>query len=406
MTPTAVAADFRETFARARSRNAWWILRIRAIGVVLWWIDHALFGYFGSRPEYVNTLLPLGIYAFLAWLLWALVRWRPALLDRSWLAIVLFDMPAVVIVQYTILFDSPSPGVVAGLTAAILTLLVVVSQLWLARRQTLGVAVVGAALGSGFMLSIGLDASTAVGAVLILSITGLVCWLVVGQVHGLVRDVVAESARKERLGRYLSPAVRDQVIDAARDDTAGALREVTVLFLDIRGFTGLSETMPPERVVSMLNDLHGRFVRVLFRHGGTLDKFLGDGLMAWFGAPQELPRHAAAAVACAVELCGVLDGVNAERAERGEAPLEIGIGLHTGRAVIGDIGTETRREYTAVGDTVNTAARVESTTKELGVRVLASEATVRAAGAEADGRGTHEVTLRGRSAPTVLHVLR
>src|SRR5690606_32911690 len=176
-------------------------------------------------------------------------------------------------------------------------------------------------------------------------------------------------------GRFIDPRVVKSLVredsDALRAPPES--REVTVLFSDIRGFTTLSETRSPEEIVRLLNRYFARQVEVIFRHGGTIDKFIGDAIMAFWGAPVPNPDQAEHAVRAALEMTRVVRGFRAELAADG-IDFDIGIGLHTGPAVVGFIGAENRLDYTAIGDTVNLASRIEGQTKGV-ARVLVSEET-------------------------------
>ncbi|HWW76006.1 MAG TPA: adenylate/guanylate cyclase domain-containing protein, partial [Pyrinomonadaceae bacterium] len=157
----------------------------------------------------------------------------------------------------------------------------------------------------------------------------------------------------------------------------GVNQTVTVLFADIRGFTRLSENAQPERIVQLLNNYFTAMSDIIFAHGGTLDKYLGDGLMALFGAPTATPDDACNAVSAAVQMQRKMEDINAQlRAER-LSEIAIGIGLHTGVATVGYIGSERRSEYTAIGDTVNLAARLEQNSQ--GGEILLSDSAARAA---------------------------
>ena len=187
----------------------------------------------------------------------------------------------------------------------------------------------------------------------------------------LNQKIVAEEKKRERLGRFLSPQVANRIL-AASDHGAelGApeVREVTILFADISGFTSMSETMSPSSVALLLNDYLSRMTDVIFKYEGTLDKYIGDAIMAVFGAPLDMPDHAPRAIKAALEMQERLAEWNADRKE-GPA-FRIRIGINSGNAMAGEIGSINKKEYTVLGDTVNTASRLESSVAKPGSVVI------------------------------------
>ncbi|MEW5822891.1 MAG: adenylate/guanylate cyclase domain-containing protein [Pseudomonadota bacterium] len=221
---------------------------------------------------------------------------------------------------------------------------------------------------------------------------------------------LGERAARERalqlFGRFLDPRVVRTLASGGLVGAAevGRSREISVLFSDIRGFTSLSESRSPEEIVHLLNRYFDAQVEVIFAHDGTLDKFIGDAIMAFWGAPVDNPDHAVQAVDAALDMQERLLAFQRELAESGLA-FDIGIGIHTGPAVVGFLGSSRRLDYTAIGDTVNLASRIEGCTKGV-ARVLVSEATRLACEARAPGRFVFvdrgETQVKGREHPVRL----
>lgn len=223
---------------------------------------------------------------------------------------------------------------------------------------------------------------------------------------------VAEKARAN-LARHFSPKVLDEL--SSREQPFGTVRRqsAAILFADIRGFTTRCETMTPEDAISFLRQFHGRMEDVIFRHGGTLDKILGDGLLAVFGVPDQGVADAGDALACAFDMVQDVKAWNAERATTGLFPVQIGIGLHYGPVMTGDVGSERLMTFTVVGDTVNVASRLQSLSKEIGTVLVASEALVDAVKDEVrrEAQLVDELKLvgpkqlRGRESETVVYAM-
>lgn len=194
----------------------------------------------------------------------------------------------------------------------------------------------------------------------------------------------AEVARERaNLARYFPPNIVDQLAD--RDEPLGAVREqnVAVMFVDIVGFTKYAEGQTASQIVGTLREFHARTERTVFDHGGTLDKFLGDGVMATFGTPRSGGMDASNALGCARALLNSMDQWNRERKLGGGAELKVSIGLHYGAVVLGDIGSERRLEFAVLGDSVNVASRLEGLTRALRVQLAISDALIEAVRREA-----------------------
>jgi adenylate cyclase len=211
---------------------------------------------------------------------------------------------------------------------------------------------------------------------------------------------------KEVLAKYLSRSVAEQVIRSGQvPKLHGDRRKVTVLFADIRGFTKMSDGMSPEQVVATLNEYFEKMIEVIFKYGGTLDKFIGDGLMAVFGAPLEDSYQERNAVAAALEMQQALADICAKRKAEGFPELKIGIGVNTGIAIVGNIGSTQRMEYTAIGDTVNLASRLEAQTKQLDVPILISEYTYVEIRNSFRTKAMGHVDIRGRADPVSVYAV-
>ncbi len=204
---------------------------------------------------------------------------------------------------------------------------------------------------------------------------------------------------RETISRYVSPRVVEEILKNPEYlSLGGQRRHLTVLFADIKAFTTLSERMDPARVVEVLNDFFTEMVELIFQHEGTLDKYLGDGLFAFFGAPLEVPEAAGQAVACAVAMQARLK----EMQTAGRTPIQgMRIGINTGEAIVGNIGSSRRMDFTIVGDMVNVAARLLEVCKEIDAGIVISAATQRELGQRFPTQPAPPVILRGRREPTV-----
>jgi adenylate cyclase len=194
--------------------------------------------------------------------------------------------------------------------------------------------------------------------------------------------------------RFVNPHVVQELMAHGGLSRAGESRQITILFSDIRGFTTLSEKRTPQQIVELLNRYFTLQVEVVFRHGGSLDKFIGDCIMAFWGAPLDDPQHARHAVEAALEMAEVLQRFKRELGEQ-DADFDVGIGIHSGPAVVGLIGSDQRREYTAIGDTVNLGSRIEGLTKGVS-RILVSRDTMELCGDEFDFTPHGSYKVKGR----------
>ena len=207
---------------------------------------------------------------------------------------------------------------------------------------------------------------------------------------------------RNTFGRYLSDDIVSQIIDTPGGlEPGGEMRELSILMADLRGFTRISEAMPAAHILQIVNTYLDVMTDIILRHKGTIEEFIGDGILATFGAPVGLADHALQAVHCAIEMQQAIPSLNKRLMVLGLPQIEMGIGIHTGKAIVGNIGCKKRMKYGAIGQVVNIAARIESCA--IGGQVMVSEVTRQACQGKLEFRGTHQVRFKGVSMALALH---
>lgn len=220
----------------------------------------------------------------------------------------------------------------------------------------------------------------------------------------VVRNYVFDEQAKRRLSRFFSPAV---VQDILKHEAVlrTQRRKITVLFSDIRNFTTISEKLPPETVVQALRLYFNTMTPIIFRNGGSVDKFVGDAIMAFFNAPTADPHHADHAVKAGIEMVRAVETLSPHWEQMTGYPLRIGVGINTGEPVIGTMGSDERLEYSCIGDAVNLAARLESVTKEVKRDIVISEYTVKELKEDFSVHPVQEIHVKGREQPVQVYTV-
>ncbi|HYB11712.1 MAG TPA: adenylate/guanylate cyclase domain-containing protein [Alphaproteobacteria bacterium] len=417
---------------------AW--LRTAAVALTAIWLI-----FYARQPNLAENLISCALFAALGWIYYALSANRP---QTPWFSVFYPMIDALILIDNLLPImpwnatSLPDPVVLRFGSFAYLFVPVALGAFFLAPWRTFWSAVAtalvwGAAVG-WILLQPGafsvpdltmiaredprrflevllnpnfVDRASLMTDLFILLLVGGLLSVMSWRTRRLVEGQMRAERNRANLARYFSPQLIDQLQDMESPLSGVRTQPVAVLFADIVGFTRLSERLPPERVIELLRSFHRRMAGVVFENDGTLDKYIGDAVMATFGVPNIGHQDAVNALICARAMADELDRWSEKRLARGTGPIRVGIGVHYGPAVLGDIGDERRLEYAVIGDTVNVASRLERLTRVLTTDIVVSRDLVDAALRQAPEQATAALAgftpekprkLRGRQEPISL----
>ena len=234
----------------------------------------------------------------------------------------------------------------------------------------------------------------------------LIVFIGVGQAINYLEEKQHRLYLTTAFGKYINKHLLKQIIEHKQElKLGGGKRTISIFFSDIRGFTSLSEKLSPEELVNLINRYLTEMTRIILKYDGTVDKFIGDAIMAFWNAPLLQENHAELDCECAIEQIKALKKLQEELVKEGLPKIEIGCGIHTGEAVIGNMGSDERFDYTAIGDSVNLCSRLEGLTKEYGVNIIISEDTYKIIKNKFNCRKLDVVKVKGKKIPVVIYEL-
>ena len=398
--PAFFSNQIRDAIDRQRQSLADTVLKIRCAGAGVWLGLAIVFSIINPATSYKSQIPYVGLYLVIAILVTLAYRKFKITRLPSTLFLAVVDLPFALWMQFELAIETGRHLRTMGVGIALVLCILMIAILTLRRFTIIAVTVTGVGL-IGYIESIlGFRLQFIATDLFVIIFAGSIGIMAVNFQYRLIYKIHFEEEARSRLARYFSPTVAAQI---AEEGTESRRCHITVLFADIRGFTKMAETMDPKQLVTHLNEYFQAMVTVIFENGGTLDKFMGDGILAYFGGHNEDENSAEAAVNCSIAMLNRLAELNTVKSNRGEPEFEVGIGIHSGPAVLGDVGSAERRDYTVIGDTVNLTARIEELTKEKQFPILVSDETRLRSGEAFRWQRVDQVPIRGREQPVALY---